>query len=104
YCDVSIPLFYTFSLLDALPISRCRASPPPPRRSSRTPARPAGTRRWRGTALRRSGCRGSWTWRLGFAEETAIVAPGRPGGQNLRSEEHTSELQSRENIVCRLLL
>src|SRR5690606_40026094 len=23
---------------------------------------------------------------------------------NLRSEEHTSELQSRENIVCRLLL
>src|SRR5690606_41539818 len=26
-------------------------------------------------------------------------APGRP-----RSEEHTSELQSRENLVCRLLL
>src|SRR5690606_40278797 len=25
-------------------------------------------------------------------------------GQNVRSEEHTSELQSRENIVCRLLL
>src|SRR5690606_39729901 len=24
--------------------------------------------------------------------------------QNLRSEEHTSELQSRENLVCRLLL
>src|SRR5579883_3667541 len=28
--------------------------------------------------------------------------PGRPGGP--RSEEHTSELQSRENLVCRLLL
>src|SRR5690606_42024254 len=32
-----------------------------------------------------------------------------PGGRNLsrvgcRSEEHTSELQSRENLVCRLLL
>src|SRR5690606_39673237 len=27
-------------------------------------------------------------------------APGVPG----RSEEHTSELQSRENLVCRLLL
>src|SRR5690606_41567237 len=25
-------------------------------------------------------------------------------GQGLRSEEHTSELQSRENLVCRLLL
>src|SRR5690606_41412457 len=25
-------------------------------------------------------------------------------GQALRSEEHTSELQSRENLVCRLLL
>src|SRR5690606_40725570 len=25
------------------------------------------------------------------------------GGHGLRSEEHTSELQSRENLVCRLL-
>src|SRR5690606_34427670 len=25
-------------------------------------------------------------------------------GQGIRSEEHTSELQSRENLVCRLLL
>src|SRR5690606_41487649 len=25
-------------------------------------------------------------------------------GKSLRSEEHTSELQSRENLVCRLLL
>src|SRR5207302_6369813 len=25
-------------------------------------------------------------------------------GETLRSEEHTSELQSRENLVCRLLL
>src|SRR5690606_39914339 len=39
------------------------------------------------------------------AELTALaadagVAPPRP----MRSEEHTSELQSRENLVCRLLL
>src|SRR5690606_42151315 len=27
-----------------------------------------------------------------------------PGGNARRSEEHTSELQSRENLVCRLLL
>src|SRR2546422_2368922 len=32
--------------------------------------------------------------------------PGRPGRRkrNLRSEEHTSELQSRLHLVCRLLL
>src|SRR5690606_40646423 len=28
----------------------------------------------------------------------------RPASTRLRSEEHTSELQSRENLVCRLLL
>src|SRR2546430_6869697 len=31
------------------------------------------------------------------------VAPGVPA-QNCRSEEHTSELQSQSNLVCRLLL
>src|SRR5438477_9062149 len=30
------------------------------------------------------------------------VGPGAPGGR--RSEEHTSELQSHVNLVCRLLL
>src|SRR5690606_40654694 len=29
---------------------------------------------------------------------------GAVGGEEHRSEEHTSELQSRENLVCRLLL
>src|SRR5215475_2817437 len=29
---------------------------------------------------------------------------GTGGGGDMRSEEHTSELQSRENLVCRLLL
>src|SRR5690606_40387490 len=33
----------------------------------------------------------------------AVPTP-RPGFANQRSEEHTSELQSRENLVCRLLL
>src|SRR6266511_6013056 len=34
------------------------------------------------------------------------MQPGNPGtnGAPVRSEEHTSELQSRENLVCRLLL
>src|SRR5690606_41992408 len=34
----------------------------------------------------------------------ARVVPRRPHHLLLRSEEHTSELQSRENLVCRLLL
>src|SRR5690625_6554027 len=36
---------------------------------------------------------------------TAMAALGiEPGGQALRSEERTSELQSRGHLVCRLLL
>src|SRR5207302_8958578 len=40
-------------------------------------------------------------------EQSTVTALSiaRPGGAvGRRSEEHTSELQSRENIVCRLLL
>src|SRR5690606_39570747 len=33
-----------------------------------------------------------------------FAAAGVPFGGGARSEEHTSELQSRENLVCRLLL
>src|SRR5690349_23037792 len=39
--------------------------------------------------------------------QAAAVAPVVPTGQQLvlpRSEEHTSELQSRRDLVCRLLL
>src|SRR5690606_40761343 len=38
------------------------------------------------------------------AGEDPEDARGRPARVLLRSEEHTSELQSRENLVCRLLL
>src|SRR5436309_5929197 len=38
--------------------------------------------------------------RIGGIAPIEIVDRGLP----LRSEEHTSELQSRENLVCRLLL
>src|SRR5690606_40275148 len=34
---------------------------------------------------------------------TACRGPGRMASLGGRSEEHTSELQSRENLVCRLL-
>src|SRR5690606_41364429 len=41
------------------------------------------------------------------AEEREQIAVGLVRGESaaaIRSEEHTSELQSRENLVCRLLL
>src|SRR5690606_40009914 len=37
-----------------------------------------------------------------FVEQFPALAVGNGG--HIRSEEHTSELQSRENLVCRLLL
>src|SRR2546422_8557667 len=36
--------------------------------------------------------------------DAVILDIGMPGGSGLRSEEHTSELQSRLHLVCRLLL
>src|SRR5436309_13670854 len=66
---------YTLSLHDALPISI------PPSASTRRWNRPGSTRR--------------------CSLLTTTRATPSPGA---RSEEHTSELQSRENLVCRLLL
>src|SRR5438874_10148160 len=41
----------------------------------------------------------------GAAERQALLpSAGKLGREPLRSEEHTSELQSRRDIVCRLLL
>src|SRR5258708_26659113 len=43
----------------------------------------------------------TWCW------STNAAAPSRPGGPSTprsRSEEHTSELQSPDHLVCRLLL
>src|SRR5690606_40552178 len=43
---------------------------------------------------------GDWT-----AKRVSVWVPRQNGkGAIIRSEEHTSELQSRENLVCRLLL
>src|SRR5688572_30961210 len=66
----------TLSLHDALPICAGEA----PRRDSRTPV-PSRSRRTAGAFPRSRG-----------------NAPA------VRSEEHTSELQSQSNLVCRLLL
>src|SRR5690606_23784346 len=59
-----------------------------------------------------AGARRAGRWSFGAAPPTAQQGhradgrcPARPGlRHHHRSEEHTSELQSRENLVCRLLL
>src|SRR5262249_58030790 len=84
--DPAPPEIYTLSLHDALPIS-CRRT-----------RRPAGcAARWR----RRRATGGRLVGRPPTARPT-WPAPPRPGQG--RSEEHTSELQSLTNLVCRLLL
>src|SRR5690606_40559788 len=40
----------------------------------------------------------------GLAPQARTAPPPFRPGRDPRSEEHTSELQSRENLVCRLLL
>src|SRR3712207_8300909 len=75
--DTATTEIYTLSLHDALPISR---------RVLR-----AVVRRPLGTVLR-----------FGPKGETLANGPGR--SNSVRSEEHTSELQSRQYLVCRLLL
>src|SRR2546427_5591296 len=42
--------------------------------------------------------------RLVGRAEKAVEYTAAPGRRNARSEEHTSELQSQSNLVCRLLL
>src|SRR2546421_9226527 len=91
--DTATTEIYTLSLHDALPIyHRLR-----PVRDGRELPHPGGARRRRraprrpGQLERRPGPRGDRDGHL-------------PGGHHPRSEEHTSELQSRSDLVCRLLL
>src|SRR2546430_8222278 len=78
--DTATTEIYTLSLHDALPI--CRPRRPHPTRSAPRPSRPGRP----SLSSRRSSrpCRRWWG--------------------SARSEEHTSELQSQSNLVCRLLL
>src|SRR5690606_40623288 len=45
-----------------------------------------------------------YTFGKDAARTDSLTAAGANGRETNRSEEHTSELQSRENLVCRLLL
>src|SRR3712207_8930448 len=46
----------------------------------------------------------SWGWRRSQGSGCSPVKVVRELGSERRSEEHTSELQSRQYLVCRLLL
>src|SRR5206468_7427764 len=94
--DTSTTILYTLSLHDALPIS-CKSS-----------GTPTATSRRNGGAV------------LAMASNTSVKLSPANGGRPVstlniklpkektslaaRSEEHTSELQSRSDLVCRLLL
>src|SRR3712207_7646029 len=83
--DTATTEIYTLSLHDALPISGCRAVETPPR-SQRSQVASSGR----------------------IPIEACSAACSEPGSAvsstSARSEEHTSELQSRQYLVCRLLL
>src|SRR5690606_40806549 len=86
------PQIYTLSLHDALPISYPSVIAPMFSASTRTrPSKPSSSRRSPVVMARES--------------EAGVESPVSEGkAMCARSEEHTSELQSRENLVCRLLL
>src|SRR3712207_8847977 len=82
--DTATTEIYTLSLHDALPISRLA------RRSNRP----------RGHEPHHRRCHA----RDPPGDRRAGAAGEGPGRLRARSEEHTSELQSRQYLVCRLLL
>src|SRR5690606_40229207 len=90
------PTIYTLSLHDALPISEGRLGGQADVRGA------MGI--WRDLTDNVNSLAGNLTDQVrNIAKVTTAVAKGDLS-QKIRSEEHTSELQSRENLVCRLLL
>src|SRR3712207_7002787 len=89
--DTATTEIYTLSLHDALPISGCaRACPTSSSRTSRCSRPSSGGSRPTSTTT--------------STTSTSTRAACGPGASCNRSEEHTSELQSRQYLVCRLLL
>src|SRR5690606_41937577 len=98
--DMPTTSIYTLSLHDALPICQsvmktARVTP----FSRMAPRPPLHSIRFETKGERRA-CRHPGTGHANRARPTGVDACPGAG----RSEEHTSELQSRENLVCRLLL
>src|SRR2546430_11448996 len=82
--DTATTEIYTLSLHDALPIYRIRPAVARGRPARQPPGVPPG---------------GAWEVESFAGRGGLGTNPPRP-----RSEEHTSELQSQSNLVCRLLL
>src|SRR5690606_40032875 len=84
------PTLFTYTTLfrsaDAAPATERSTAPPPRRRS------------WRRS------CPGLHPLGARSSQRATTFEPHRRHRLDPRSEEHTSELQSRENLVCRLLL
>src|SRR3712207_8177770 len=93
--DTATTEIYTLSLHDALPIWPAGRQRLPGLRRDGRPLRGAEAR------LHRRHLQGG---ALGPARDAAAERPGEDDLRHLRSEEHTSELQSRQYLVCRLLL
>src|SRR5206468_9109394 len=87
---------YTLSLHDALPIFQLRSSSLPLRFHS-SPRRPGRRRRPPSRARCIRSAKTPWPRMTASSPATFSKAAAR-------SEEHTSELQSRSDLVCRLLL
>src|SRR5260370_41947093 len=88
--DTATTEIYTLSLHDALPISPLLTRP---------------DRRARCGAERSGGVEGLETWRgANWRRPDAEHLHAAAAFAKIRSEEHTSELQSHLNLVCRLLL
>src|SRR2546427_7728942 len=83
--DTATTQIFPLSLHDALPISRRDKRSRGISRHHQAPPEPHGT-----PALTR--------------ERNGVVSNRRMPAASERSEEHTSELQSQSNLVCRLLL
>src|SRR3712207_7677761 len=83
--DTATTEIYTLSLHDALPICDRLVAP------ADRPGRPARPRERHVPAAR-------------MGHDAHRCRAGRPRRRDARSEEHTSELQSRQYLVCRLLL
>src|SRR3712207_7431173 len=88
--DTATTEIYTLSLHDALPICRCSRRSLSPSRSPDGVPSSSGNGGSRVADLRSTCC---------SSRRLACFAARRS-----RSEEHTSELQSRQYLVCRLLL
>src|SRR5690606_42085725 len=94
--DPSPTELYTLSLHDALPIfGSQRAVALPGRRRQRAAS---------GLSCRLDDRRLDDQRAFGHQEREPLPIRGVEAAAHRRSEEHTSELQSRENLVCRLLL